>query len=471
MNLKEKKHIIYYSLAIFVVISVFFTFCPYKTTVNTFNSDSSIPILMAQNPIPSIYSFFFYGQTRFAAYPFLFVFFISKIFNFTATANTIYFFAFAYLIGAIFYFASTVKAKQYLLIPTFATMCVIFSQFSFVFFSIEILYIWQIGSLILYATFLLRSIQNANEVNFYYFFLAAFFAFLASSSNPVSAPYLLAISPFIYIFKNFIEKAISIKKFTLLYFISFLPSFLLEEIIKIIYSHYNEVNFNKTFSYPIEALDFSKVFSHLLEQTSRIFTTMWFFVVIIIISCNLILFKLTKKMNLISTVFLALAIINFLICIFSKYVSSDNYPIRFYTPTYCFLLLAFSFVVTDVFSYLNKNNILSKILIILCMCIICVFCLSQTKNNLKSERNKWLSDTLAQLYPKTILWGQYWDVYLIRGLQSNLSTAAYPIPMDGDYNRTRWDLCRLKVGKYIIVAAESNFNIIGSNHRANALKV
>jgi len=450
-------------LFLFIVLEVFFCFLPFRNMVNPLSADGGIPIIMSQNPIPSIYSFYYYGQNRFGAYPFVFIFFISKIFNFTATASTIYCFAYAYFVAALLFLTKSVKVNGLFIVSIFLFLSVIFLKFSSIFLSMHMPYIWQISSLFLYAYFFMRSINKT--IHFRDYFLSILFAFFAISSNPISMPYLFSMLPLIFVFRNEITRIMSLKKFCFHYLMSFIPAFFLEEIIKLFYNKHNQIYFGTNFSFPIEQLDLNNFFNNIVRFTNMVFISpIWLIIIgIVFIVTTLFMLKYKDKKYLLPFSFFILAIVNFMICTVSRYVSSNSEPIRYFMPTYCFLFLALAFSIAELLSVMRRAKSFVQIFLLLGISITSFFYLSRTKNNLIIENIQWQAETLSQLYPKTDLWGRYWDVYLYRALQPNLNMAAYAVPQDGDYNRTMWNLCRLKVGEYIIVLAPSTFKIKAGN--------
>ena len=452
----KKSYLLFLSfiLILFVLYFIFSAYFPFTDYAYPYDGDDGIVVMMAQNPIHSLFSFFYYGQDRLGAYLYVFVHLISKLIRHTPSANTIYIFSFLYFIFAAFQFFKTIKVNPYFTSVLLLFLLFIFQQCGSNFFAIKFPYLCQISSLFLFVHYFITSISDIQKIKWPTYIVSCLFIFLSISSSPVTFGYLISIYPIIIYYLKSHQEKYSIIKFSTLYLFSITFGFISYEIIKILYHSSNLANYGTTYEHSIYHINLHNYVEKFITVFLKYFTLPW---IIILISTFCFCIALIKKnkhhLVYLCACLILMAILNFSICISSSWVEYYKFDFRFFTPTFVFILIAFSIILSEFISFFNEKIVFINLIILICMSLI----ISQIKisESLNHIRGKRIADALTQLYPNTPLLGEYWVIYFMRGLQSNLNSISYPISYS--YDRTPWTICTLKVGSFVLVSNTSAY--------------
>jgi hypothetical protein len=302
---------------------------------------------------------------------------------------------------------------------------------------------------------------SSSKRKWFFIFCSILFCFLACASNPLSFVFLLSLLPFFIFFQllfpsfanSFEQEGLALtKRNGLVYFGIVGLGFALEEIIKSLYEQYCRDQFGTTHSVPLEKIFLHDFFSRFFQEFMVFFSPLYMLALIVTIALMTWLFYKRSSNVLIASACLFLAFLNFAACIASRYVSGGNYHPRYFTPTYFFLCAALTLSLTLFIVTLKESQEkLFSTVFFVCGAVVSMIMIARIQPEPIQIAKKQEIESLTTQYPRAIVLGNYWEVYRYRALETNAHTASIPVPAEGDYNRTMWDLRRLKIGAVVFV--------------------
>lgn len=423
-------------------------FVPWSASMPLFNADQAIPVIMAQEPIKSLDSLYYYGQARFGSWPFISVYAFSKLLHFIANLQTLYGFSFFCLLGTLIFFAKTFFPSKTALVLSFLyALIAMIPALNTSLFSIAFVYTWQIIALMLYACFVKKLLQEKNKKTD--FFLCIFFACLAIWSTPLSTVLIAMAIPF-FIFQK-------IKKTKLfLFLLTFLIPCGLEFVLRSIYitkssAFQQDANYYLT----LESILPLKLFiSSLKLELSKISNPILLFLSLGNLLCLYSTFKNKSKFIFSAILYCnILAILNFMICTLSLHVyMNQKNSFRYLFPSYFFICLASTFSFSYFMNLFKYKKIFSYINILIILGLT-----SKTNFNEDFKNLKLTAHMLETTYPNILAFGDYNEIYSLRGLQVP-KTAIIPFPSDTEINRMPWLKTKLEEGKAVLISPSWQYN-------------
>lgn len=437
-----KNFQIHHLMLITALYFCFHHFMPWSTSMPLFNADQAIPVIMAQEPVKSLDSLYYYGQARFGSWPFISLYAFSKLFHFTANIQTLYVFSFFCLLGSLIFFAKTFFPKKSVIFLTFVyALITMVPALNTYLFSIAFVYTWQMIALMFYACFLKKLFQEKHKKTD--FFICIFFAWLAIWSNPLSTLFIALSIPF-FIF----HKTNKFKFF--LFLLTFLIPCCLEFGLRSIYIAKSSAFQQEANYYLIleSILPLKFLIPSLKIELSKISNPILIFLTFGNILCLYHASKNNSKFIFYTILYCNLiAIVNFLICTFSLhvYVNQKN-SLRYLFPTYFFISLASTFSFSYVIDLFKRKKIFAYINILLITALT-----YKTNLNEEFKKLKLTAQMLEATYPNALAFGDYNEIYSLRGLQSP-KKAIVPFPSDTEINRMPWLKTKLKEGESVLVS-------------------
>lgn len=446
MKFLHTRHFIFIAALYFC----FQHFMPWSTSMPLFNADQAIPVIMAQEPIKSLDSLYYYGQARFGSWPFVGLYGLSKLFHFIANIQTLYGFSFLCLFGTFVFFTKTFFPTQKILVLSFAYVLIaMIPALSTYLFSIAFVYAWQFVALMFYVCFVKKLLQGKHKKT--YFFVCLFFAYLAIWSNPLSTILIATSIPF-FIFERVKKSKI------FLFLLTFLIPCCIEFYLRSIYitkssAFKHEGNFYLILE-SILPLEF--FVSSLKLELSKLSNPTLLFLTFGNILCLYNTYKNKEKFIFCAVLYCNIvALVNLCICTLSLhvYVNQKN-SLRYLFPTYFFISLASIFSFSHFIEFFKHKRLFAYANILLIIALT-----YKTNLNEEFEKLKQTAQTLAATYPNVLAFGDYNEIYSLRGLQTP-KNGILPFPSDTEINRMPWLKTKLEEGKIALISPAWQYNKI-----------
>lgn len=165
---------------------------PQTPYVPLFNSDGAIPVLMSNADGVSLFDFYYYGQDRFGAWPFLAARAVGHLFHFTWTPPSLHVWLTLWLLGGAFAMGALSRGFRLLGAGLYAAVLLANAELRGILFELAQVYPWQMTALLLAWWSLRRDPEQdaTRRLRVRTFLLA----FLAIWTSPVSSPLLLLLA-------------------------------------------------------------------------------------------------------------------------------------------------------------------------------------------------------------------------------------------------------------------------------------
>lgn len=444
----------------------------------TFNSDSAIPILMANDERPiTVFDTYYYAADRWGGWPLLLAKVLHRDTGLQWTDQRLHYVRTTWLfIGLLVLAALNARAAPAVLVSGLIALCLepalrrrLFDQSQ--------LYAWQLTALFL-AWFCLRHLfaqrprPDKARVNGIFWSSAFYFcAFFAIWSSVVSAPllFVLVILEALrsrFSFQNPISKRRIGRAVVLL-----LAATASELLMKINYHRYSLKHFGYDFKTPM-SFDRGHLYENLLRNWDNLLKFS-FFPLIAVALCfvvgiaGLILYtsivdKASLRTRVISfcedettTMIVALAAIaatNFLIMVCVDHVRLSLNDDRFQTPAYLFGAISGLLTIYLAIRVFANRIAVTRYVLPLVLVGAFVFLGVKFPRRQLSEIYEGYRQTalaLSQKAPGSMLMGRYWETYVYAGLQpTNTMT---PLPLEGLQNRIPWTVEMLHDSQQVVL--------------------
>ena len=440
----------------------------------TFNSDSAIPILMANDERPiTVFDTYYYAADRWGGWPLLIAKLLHRDTGLQWTDQRLHYVRTTWLfLGLLVLAALNVRAAPAVIASGLVALC-FEPALRLRLFDLSQLYAWQLTALFL-AWFCLRRLfaqrqtvsTYANEI----FWSAAFYfcAFFAIWSSVASAPMLsvlVILEALRARWSSIIKRRIGLAVVLLL------AATASELLMKLNYHRYSLKHFGYDYKTPM-ALDRGHLFENLLRNWDNLLKFS-FFPLIAVALCfvvgiaGLILYTLiVRKASLRSRVvsFLqdetttmivaltAMAAMNFLIMVSVNHVRLSLNDDRFQTPAYIFGVISGLLTIYLALRVFANRIGVSRYVLPLVLAGAFIFLGVEFPRRQVSEiykRDRQTALVLAQKAPPgSMLMGRYWDTYIYAGLQPNTMT---PLPLEGLQNRMPWTVEMLDASQHVVL--------------------
>ncbi|HKC65917.1 MAG TPA: hypothetical protein VKB86_19895 [Pyrinomonadaceae bacterium] len=469
-----------FSIWLFFLVRSIQVFPPGSAYVTSFNSDTAIPVLMANENRPiTIYSAYYYGQDRFGAWPFLLADLFHRATNYHWSNRALFIVQAIWLfIGAILF--ATFNRRDDLLVGLLylLPLCLhVTGRWNL--FDLSQPYAWQTTALIFswwsLRRFCERSfglVEDGNLKLFVWGALTFWFALLAIFSSVVSGPilfFLLILEVLRSVHKASGGEALKNVVGRILQPVLLIAApVIIELLTRANFHRYSLKHFGGDNRTLIE-LDRGHLIENFVNQWARFCNSPWWLLsllpilVLIALSVRYIyLLKGNRKKLLgkLTDLFLSdnavlvigtfvIGIINLIVTALVSHVRNGGYNVRYLAPSYLFLsfsgLLAFLVLIDEMKRY--KRWARAFLAAASLVFLLIKFPAAETRPEYPLLKETAL--TLSQKAPGSVLLGGYWYTYVFAGLDPNDSLL--PLPAEGESLRMPWMIEALRRSDRVIV--------------------
>lgn len=458
---------------------------------SNFDSDSAIPVLMANDDRPiTVFDWYYYGQDRWGGWPMILARIVHSTTHFHWSDQRLHITRTVWLFIGILILASLNQRAG----PVVVVACLIPITLDVVrlqLFDLSQVYSWQITALVLGWFCARRLLENQFQASadapvssrrFLWYLLLFFFSLLSIWSSPASAPmlgFLVALEVLRAYLKS--EKALGRRLIAKRFLYAALPvvaATLAEILMRMNYHRHGLKHYGTDFRTPI-GLDIGYLATNLrIQMLSLSYFTWWFLMWIPLVAmCGaavvLVYFRLkarhdvlTKARRLLldeTAILIAgtfgIAAINFALTVVITHVRVGAYHTRFMTLTVVFGSISGVLTIYFMLYLATKTTRIAKYVLpaLAISGLLFLFIYFPVKiPSPKYKRRTEIALNLAQKTPGSLLMGGYWETYVFTALQPvNAMTA---LPLQGRYVRLPWTPAKLQDADQIVVEyRESKF--------------
>jgi hypothetical protein len=452
----------------------------------SFNSDSAIPVLMANDERPiTVFNCYYYGQDRWGAWPFIAAQLIRRATGFYWTAENLTAFQIIWVFLGVWAVLSLSRDEPVLAGIVYLIAVCLHREGRYLLFELSQLYAWQTTALLLSWACLRRVFDGSVEATAHHrigrlalwVLLTLGSSFLATWSSVASSLFLTFLVVVEALRARSRTPAPSIDRRILtpavIGIIAIAAANVLESQLKMSYRRYSLEHYGNAFI-TIFSMDSGYLATNLGKQWNHLTRLTWWPLYLVPI-----LALLTLAVGLVSvqskpalrrqvteafgrdTVILGLgaygiAAMNFGLAVIVDHVRRNDYDDRFLTLTnlfapvsgmlMLFLLPMVALPSSRLRTYLRTTLILGTVGLLAIRFPI-------ARDSPQYQLIKRTALILAQRAPGGVLMGSYWDTYVFTALQ--LRNAMVPVPFEGESFRTPWTPLALERATQVIVSYPS----------------
>jgi hypothetical protein len=473
-------------------------FAPDSIYVQPFNSDSALPVLMANDPIIDPFRTYIYGQDQIGAYPFVFCQIIRRATGFVWTDESVYLLQVAWLFLGVFAVAVLGRRTRFVALALFLSALCLHPTVSHYVFVLNQRYAWQLTPL-LFAWCSLRRLcarlfatPAARKATLFWSLSSFVFSLLAIWSSPLSAPVLLVFLALeaarARIVATEAVRTSSLDEahapaltrepatFTLPRLLApALPlaaAFIAEQVLKANYHRHALKHFGTDFHTPTQ-IDWGHLAENLRAQLANLTAAplCWLitpalvsapFVITLFIrrlvntdarnSSNFSLEGARLDAAVLMLGSLSVALINFASAVVFLWIRLNSYGGRYLALTHLFGafagLLALFLLFTSPARIYAARHVVFPVLAVACALVLAIKFPPRVKNP-ECENLREAAAGLARKNPHAVLLGGYWDTYVFAALRP--SDALVPVPSEDQLVRTPWTPRALRDSTEVVV--------------------
>jgi hypothetical protein len=448
-----------------------------------FNSDSAIPVLMANDERRiSVFNCYYYGADRWGAWPFLFAQLTGRAFGHRWTPETLSAFQTVWVFLGVWAFASLNRCEPIVAGLAYLLVLCLHREGRYLLFEMSQIYAWQVTALLLAWASLRRLFESFGTAQQYHLgrqsawlLTTAGVSFLATWSSVASTVFLA----FLLVLEAL--RARSKARTSWLHRQIVAPAMLglaaiaaanvLERVLKMSYRSYSAEHYDDSFT-TVFGFDTAYVGENLARQWQHLAKLTWWPLYVlpslaVLALAGVVLYAILAKKESLreqatalfarDLVILALgaytiAAINLALAVVVDHVRLNGYDDRYLTLTNLFapvsgILLLF-ILVTDVTRSSRLGAYAQAIFVVGALGLLIVkFPVAQDSREYRLLAET--ASTLAERAPGGILMGSYWDTYVFIALQP--SNTMIPVPFEGHSFRTPWTPRALRRAEQVIV--------------------
>ena len=449
-----------------------------------FNSDSAIPVLMANDPRPiTIFNFYYYCADRWGGWPFLPMQLAGRMAGYRWTAESIFVVQVVWLfIGALALAGLNRRGGLLAGLVYLIALC-LHRDAHYLIFELSQVYAWQTTAMLL-AWWALRrffdrrlaSAQGQDSWSQWAWLLAAFgFSYLAIWSSVASTLFLcllLALEG-----GRAWSKQLSPPRFRALLlacalgFLSVAAASAIERLQKMAYGRFSLAHYGSPFTTEF-VLDAGHLADNLAVHLRLIGHLSWWplyaLAILLVLALAITATSCVIRRNdtvraklrsalADDTVILAVAaagvaILNFALAVAVSHVRANGYDIRYLTLTNLFgpisglltvWILLMGAVGRPYVRYVQTAGVLAAVAWL-------AGTFPKARPSIEYQQSEATALALASKAPHAVLMGSYWDTYVFIALQGD--AAMVPVPFEGTITRTPWTVESVRRANQVIVA-------------------
>lgn len=442
------------------VVRSYQVFGPDSVYVQPFNSDSALPVLMANDKHVDAFRTYVYGQDQIGAWPFLFAQFVRRAVGVTWTPFSIYLMQVLWLSLGLLLVALLCSEAAALVAALFAATLTLHPTVSHYFFVLNQRNAWQVTA-IMFAWVFLRKVCEGQTRTTLWWAGAFLFSFLAIWTAPVSTPILCVVYALELLRSRILAKDGAAQTMVSLTSLvkSFLPiaaAIVLEQLLKANYHRFATKHFGSDFRTPTE-LDWGNILINFQKQTEVFFgVKFWWLAAIGMLAGIALGYYLLRSVGaktvppicrpglrldlcvLVCGCSFA-AILSFVIPVPFTWIRLNAYGPRYLAQPHMFGVLACLFFLVLLMTlssaiYKSRRLIFSITAVVVAVLIVVRF--PARRLNAEYNNMREVARTLAQTNSHVVVLGGYWDTYVLAALAPPEAITA--VPADDQLLRTPW---------------------------------
>jgi hypothetical protein len=455
-------------------------FAPDSAYVQPFNSDSALPVLMANEEHLDAFRTYIYGQDQIGAWPFLPAQLVHRATGYVWTDHGIYFMQLVWLWLSLLVVAALCRECALLTGVLLAAVLCLHPTVAHYLFVLNQRYAWQVTPLLccwwslrqLCARNLLTRLDGARTR--LWALAAFFFALLAVWTSPLSTPVLCALFGLEVLRVRLVAdtngQAVRLTpKRVLKCLLPLAAAVVLEQLLKANYHRFALKHYGTDFKTPTE-FDWPNLALNLQRQWAVCTHTPWWPLALfgtiagaLLISC--LLYSALRGRSLrvcqpgarldLSVLISGCAIItlaNFAVTVLFTWVRLNNYGPRYLALTHLFGALAGLLALVLLVSlsarvYAARSKLCSALAV--CLLVLLAFLFPPVRKEAEYERLRSVAAALAQRAPGGVLLGGYWDTYVFAALEPQARFV--PVPAEDQLMRTPWTPQLMRAAAQVVV--------------------
>jgi hypothetical protein len=470
----------------FFLVRAIFVFAPDSVYVQSFNSDSALPVLMANDERIDAFRTYIYGQDQVGAWPSLICQLVKRATGHVWTPQQIHVMQAAWLFFSFFLIIALTRSYYYLTGALFLLTLCLHPTVSHYFFVLNQRFAWQTTALFLCWWSLRRLCEHQSGIaregrgKVVFIYLLPFcFAFLAAWTSPSSVPVIC----FFFALECVRARILSLRgvqptatRLALANFAGALPliaGFAAQQLLKANYQRFALKHFGQDYRTPVE-FDRGFLWTNLQHQLDNLFAAPWYALTLLALFASpFAAFQLLRylkrdpraqqdnnatRARLDLCVLLlgscGVALINFVTSFAFSWMRLNAYGPRYLALTYMFG--TFAGLLTLVWlAALPQKIYAARRFVFPLLAIACVIVLSfkfpTVARDTAYQQMSEVAEDLSRKAPHGIpLLGGYWDTYALAALQTGGQTII-PVPAEDQLVRTPWTPLRMRQAERVLV--------------------
>lgn len=470
----------------FFLVRAISVFAPDSVYVQPFNSDSALPVLMANDERIDAFRTYIYGQDQVGAWPTLLCQLIKRATGHVWTPRQIYITQTAWLFLSVFFIIALTRSYFYLTGALFLLTLCLHPTVSHYYFVLNQRFAWQTTALFLGWWSLRRVCEygfgvvaaSRGKVGLWHL-LAFFFTFLAVWTSPSSVPILCVF----FALECVRARILSLRnhkatpRLVLANFAGALPllaGFAGEQLLRANYHRHALKHFRQDYRTPVE-FDWGYLWINLQHQLHNLGDFSWHALILLcVLASPFVAFQLLHRLRRsspeqrpdanasagaqldLSVLLLgscAVAVINFVTSFAFSWMRLNAYGPRYLALTYMFGTFAGLLTLVWLVAIPQKINAVRRfvfpLLTVACVVLLALKFPPVEREPTYQQMAEVAEDLAQRAPPATPLLGGYWDTYSLAALQTNATLI--PVPAEDQLVRTPWTPIMLRQAGQVLV--------------------
>jgi hypothetical protein len=475
----------------FFLVRAISVFAPDSVYVQSFNSDSALPVLMSNDERIDAFRTYIYGQDQVGAWPSLICQLIKRATGHVWTPLQIHIMQATWLFLSFFLIVALTRSYYYLTGALFLLTICLHPTVSHYFFVLNQRFAWQTTALFLSWWSLRRTCEYQFGVALasrgkrgLWYLLSFCFAFLAAWTSPSSVPILCVF----FVLECVRARILSLQtqkatpRLALANFACALPlvaGFAAQQLLKANYHRFALKHFGQDYRTPVE-FDRGYLWINLRHQLHNLADFSWHALILLgVLAVPLVAFQLLRRfrrgtqeelrqsdgaadaqaanaqldLGVLLLGSCAVAVINFVTSFAFSWMRLNAYGPRYLALTYMFGtfagLLTLVWLITLPKKIDAARRFVFPLLTVACVILLALKFPPVARDAAYQQMAEVASDLSKKAPPGTPLLGGYWDTYALAALQTNATII--PVPAQDQLVRTPWTPLRMREAEHVLV--------------------
>jgi hypothetical protein len=455
-------------------------FAPDSIYVQPFNSDSALPVLMANDDHLDAFRTYIYGQDQIGAWPFIPAQLVHRPTGYIWTDHGVYFMQLVWLWLSLLVIAALCRECALLTGVLLAAVFCLHPTVVHYLFVLNQRYAWQVTPL-LFCWWSLRQLCTRNLLTHLpgartrlWALAVCFFALLAVWTSPLSTPvlgalFLLEILRVRLVASTNGQAARLTSKRALKTLLPLAAAVVLEQLLKANYHRFALKHYGTDFKTPTE-FDWPNLTLNLQRQWAVCTHTPWWPLALFGTSAGALLtvcllYSAVRgrslrvcqpgarlDLSVLSAASAIIALANFAVTVLFTWVRLNSYGPRYLALTHLFGALAGLLTLVLLVSlsarvYAARNKLCPALAV--CLLVLLALLFPPVRKEAEYERLRSVAAGLAQRAPGGVLLGGYWDTYVFAALAPEAHLV--PVPAEDQLVRTPWTPQLMRAADQVVV--------------------